>query len=71
MKKIEASFIKRFMRISWYLLSVLSFVYLVLELSNYSLSLSHTLGHLEFSWSILDLEQGRKNQAKERKESKD
>ena len=52
MKKIEASLIKRLMRISGQ-----DLVSSVLELSHYSLSLSHTLGHLEFSWRTLALEQ--------------
>ena len=57
-KKMEASLIKRLMRISsWLLIS--SF----LELSHYSVSL--TLIHLEFSWSILDFKRGREKQAKE------
>ena len=43
----------------------------VLELSHYYLSLSLTLDHLEFSWSTLDLDQGRKSKKRERKESKD
>ena len=48
MKKIEASLIKRLMRINGE-----DFVSLALELSHYSLSLSHTLGDLEFSWNTL------------------
>ena len=55
MKKIEASSIKRLLRINWYLLSVH-----FLELSHYSLSLSLTLGHFEFSWSTWALEKERK-----------
>jgi len=43
MKKIEASMIKRLMRISSQPFSTFSL----------ELSLSHTLGHLEFSWSTL------------------
>ena len=35
------------------------------------LSLSLTLGHLEFSWSTLALDQRRKRRKRERKESKD
>ena len=38
-------------------------------LSLYSLSL--TLGHLDFSWSTLALEQGRKSKQRERKKSKE
>jgi len=70
MKKIEASLIKRLLRISWKvffscLVSVIflkffssglvseTLVSLVLGLSFYSLSLSHFLGHLEFSWITL------------------
>ena len=41
------------------------------ELAHYSLSISLTLGHLEFSWSTLALDQGRKRKKRERKESKD
>jgi len=48
MKKIEASLIKRLMRISGK-----DLVSSVLELSHYFLSLSHTLGYLEFSCSTL------------------
>jgi len=58
MKKIEASLIKRLLRISSQF-----FVNSVLELSHYPLS--HTLGHLEFSWRILALEQGSEKKAKE------
>ena len=48
MKKIEASLIKRILR-----MSSQNFVSSVLELSLYYLPLSYTLGHLEFSWSTL------------------
>jgi len=48
MKKIEASLIKRLMRISGK-----DLVSSVLELSHYSLSLSRTLGYIGFSWSTL------------------
>ena len=55
MKKIEASLIKRLLRITWQASSLQCepFVSSVLELSHYSLSLSHTLGELDFSWSTL------------------
>ena len=36
-----------------------------LELSDYSLSLSHSLGHLEFSWSTLVWSKGKGRQGKE------
>ena len=49
MKKIEASSIKRILSISWYLFSVHFWSSLIIL----SLSLSHTLGYLEFSWSTL------------------
>lgn len=35
------------------------------------LSLSLTLGHLEFSWSTLALDQGKESKQRERKERKD
>jgi len=64
MKKIEASMIKRLMRISSQLLSVLAW-------SPIFYSLSHTLAHLDFSWSTLealwhtlDLEQEGKGRAR-------
>jgi len=34
------------------------------ELSHYSLSLSHTLGHLEFSWITSALEKERQEEAR-------
>ena len=48
MKRIEASFIKKLLRISGK-----GLINSVLELSHYSLPLPHTLGYLEFSWSTL------------------
>jgi len=62
MKKIEASLIRRLLRISGQ-----DLVSLALDLSHYSLSLSHTLGHLVFSWSTLALEQERKIRKDEEK----
>ena len=52
LKKLEASLIKRPMRISSQLFVIFSLV-----LSLYSLS--HTLAHLDFSWSTLELDQGK------------
>ena len=62
MKEIEASLIKILMRISG-----LDLVSSFLELSHYSLFLSHTLGYLEFSWSTFALEQERKRRQDEAK----
>ena len=61
MKKIEASLLKRLLRISSWL-----FVSFSLELS-LILAPSHNLGHLEFTWRILALDQGRKIRHEEAK----
>ena len=63
MKKLEATLIKRLLRISWQ-----GFSHIV-ELS-YILSLFFTLGHLEF-WSTLALEQERKESRKNEEASKE
>jgi len=72
MKKIEASLIKRLRGISTQIWSLLAFIIVnfcqfILYHPHSILSLSHTLGHLDFSWSTLggawhtqDLEQERK-----------
>ena len=60
-KKIEASMIKRLLRISSH-----NFFSSSLELSLFS----HTLAHLEHSWSTLALEKGKQKEEKERKEKK-
>ena len=44
------------------------FVSLVLELSLYSLSLKHNLGHLDFSWTTLALDKKRKRRHRGRKD---
>jgi len=64
MKKIEATMIKRLMRINSTPLVSFS-----LEHSLFSL-FSHTIAHLKHSWSTLALEKGRQRKVKKAKESK-
>ena len=65
MKKIYSSLIKRLLGISWYLLSFQFLSYLII------ISLSHTLGYLEFSWSNSALCQGRGSKKKKDKKGKE